>query len=90
MKPGQLCAVVATYIEDRNGRALVRLPNGSKTSIPHGSYVADSVRGHFVPAQDDSYVDVFCLDDNWSAQGGDFAQAADRLREHADSHVPAD
>jgi len=29
--------VLVMFIEDRNGRALVRLPNGSKTSLPYDS-----------------------------------------------------
>jgi hypothetical protein len=28
---------LVVYLEDRNGRALVRLPNGSKTSLPYDS-----------------------------------------------------
>lgn len=35
METSQLATVGVTFIEDRNGRALVRLPNGSKTSIAY-------------------------------------------------------
>jgi hypothetical protein len=32
---GDIGAVLVWFIEDRNGKALVRLPNGSKTSLPY-------------------------------------------------------
>lgn len=35
MEPGDTATVVVSFIEDRNGRALVRLPNGSKTSLAY-------------------------------------------------------
>jgi hypothetical protein len=35
MKPGDVASVLVMFIEDRDGRALVRLPNGSKTSLPY-------------------------------------------------------
>lgn len=62
MEPGQLCRVVATFIEDRDGRALVRLPNGSKSSVPYGAIEGAQARAHFVASPDDSTVEVFCLD----------------------------
>ncbi len=36
LQPGQWAAVRVQYLEERNGRALVRLPNGSKSSVGHG------------------------------------------------------
>lgn len=86
MEPGQLCRVVATFVEDRNGRALIRLPNGSKTSVHYGSLSSSAARGHFVPAQDDSSVQVFCGDDEWSATAVDFNEAAAKLAAHAETH----
>ncbi|GAA1435267.1 hypothetical protein GCM10009641_30950 [Mycobacterium cookii] len=86
VEPGQLCSVVATFIEDRDGRALVRLPNGSKTSVPYGAVRADAARGHFVPAQDGAAVDVFCGDDDWSASASDFNEAAAMLTQHTSTH----
>lgn len=35
LQRGDVAAVLVEYLEDRNGKALVRLPNGSKTSLPH-------------------------------------------------------
>jgi hypothetical protein len=37
MQRGDVGSILVVYLEDRNGRALVRLPNGSKTSLPHDS-----------------------------------------------------
>lgn len=37
MEPGDVASVLVVFIEDRDGRALVRLPNGSKTSLPYAS-----------------------------------------------------
>jgi hypothetical protein len=86
VESGQLCNVVATFIEDRNGRALVRLPNGSKTSVPYGAATEVPARGHFVPAQDDSSVSVYCLDDDWSDIAPDFNHATDLLVHHTQGH----
>ncbi|MGW6961744.1 hypothetical protein [Streptomyces chartreusis] len=35
MNPGDLASTLVVFLEDRHGNALVRLPNGSKTSLPH-------------------------------------------------------
>jgi hypothetical protein len=86
VKPGQLCNVVATFIEDRDGRALVRLPNGSKTSIPYGATVEVPAQGHFVPAEDGSSVSVYCSHSDWSDVAPDFNQAATLLVQHALVH----
>lgn len=86
MEPGQLCSVVATFIEDRGGRALLRLPNGSKTSVSYGSVTPQAARAHFIPAQDDSTVEVFCSDDDWSTVARDYNTAADELRAHTLEH----
>ncbi|GHE27881.1 hypothetical protein GCM10017673_32710 [Streptosporangium violaceochromogenes] len=37
MEFGDVASILVTFVEDRNGRALVRLPNGSKTSLPYAS-----------------------------------------------------
>jgi len=37
MHPGDVGSILVVYLGDRNGKALVRLPNGSKTSLPHDS-----------------------------------------------------
>jgi hypothetical protein len=34
LETGDIAVVLVQYIEERNGKALVRLPNGSKTSLP--------------------------------------------------------
>ena len=35
LETGHWASILVQYLEDRNGRAVVRLPNGSKTSIGH-------------------------------------------------------
>lgn len=87
MQSSEVCHVVATFIEDRNGRALVRLPNGSKTSIEYGALLPQGVRAHFVPAQDGSSVKVLCIEDDWMDEGQDFVDAARRLQQHAAAHL---
>lgn len=37
MHPGDVGSILVVYLEDRNGKALVRPPNGSKASLPHDS-----------------------------------------------------
>ncbi len=37
MEPGDQCDLSAVFVEDRAGRALVRLPNGSKTSLEYSA-----------------------------------------------------
>jgi hypothetical protein len=34
LEAGDVASILVTFIEERNGKALVRLPNGSKTSLP--------------------------------------------------------
>ncbi|MFJ4368869.1 hypothetical protein ACIP4S_32700 [Streptomyces chartreusis] len=35
MNPGDLASILVVFLEDRHGKALVRLSNGTKTSLPH-------------------------------------------------------
>ncbi|MGW7824735.1 hypothetical protein ACWGLF_43330 [Streptomyces puniciscabiei] len=35
MNPGDLASTLVVFLQDRHGKALVRLPNGTKTSLPH-------------------------------------------------------
>jgi hypothetical protein len=37
MQRGDVASILVVFLEDRNGKALVRLPNGSKTSVPRES-----------------------------------------------------
>lgn len=37
MRAGDVGSILVVFLEDRNGKALVRLPNGSKTSLPYDS-----------------------------------------------------
>jgi hypothetical protein len=88
MQRGELCQVFATFLEDRDGRALVRLANGSKTSVAYESVIPQVVRGHFVPSPDGSTVTVRCLDDDWSDEDEDFTAAARLLHYDFQTHAP--
>lgn len=46
MEPGDDATVEVSFIEDRNGRALVRLPNGSKTSLAYSVLTPRSISNH--------------------------------------------
>jgi hypothetical protein len=87
MRSSELCHVIVTFIEDRGGRALVRLPNGSKTSVDYGALIPQGARGHFIPAEDGPSVRVLCIDDDWTDDGEDFTDAALRLQRHAETHT---
>jgi hypothetical protein len=86
MESGQLASVVVTFIEDRNGRALVRLPNGSKTSISYDVLAPHSARGHFVPSPSGSSTAVYCLDCDWSTTEPLRPDAQGALMLHAEAH----
>jgi hypothetical protein len=37
LQSGDVASTLVVFLEDRNGKALVRLPNGSKTDLPYES-----------------------------------------------------
>jgi hypothetical protein len=74
--------VPVVFIEDRGGRALVRLPNGSKTSLAYNSLTETDARGHFVPEHDGSAVTVYCLDCEWSQHELLWRDASESLARH--------
>jgi hypothetical protein len=57
LEPGAWAALCVQYLEDRDGRALVRLPNGSKTTVASGALRPMIVEYH-APAQCAEPVDV--------------------------------
>jgi len=81
---GRVANVPVVFIEERSGRALVRLPNGSKTSLAYNSLAETSARGHFVAEPDDSAVTAYCRDCSWSHRDQSWRDACQRLAEHAD------
>jgi len=74
--------VPVVFLEDRGGRALVRLPNGSKTSLPYNCLTETRAGGHFVPEHDGSAVTAYCLDCEWSQHELLWRDAAERLAQH--------
>jgi hypothetical protein len=80
--------VPVVFIEDRGGRALVRLPNGSKTSLAYNSLTETSALGHLAPDQDSSAVTAYCLDCGWSRRELLWADACERLAQHRGEDHP--
>jgi hypothetical protein len=74
--------VPVVFIEDRGGRALVRLPNGSKTSLGYNSLTETDARGHFIPEHGGSAVTAYCLDCEWSQREPQWCDACERLARH--------
>jgi hypothetical protein len=74
--------VPVVFIEDRSGRALVRLPNGSKTSLAYNSLTETSALGHFIPDQDGSAVTAHCRDCGWSRRELLWGDASEQLAQH--------
>ncbi len=86
--PGQVALVPVTYIEERRGLALVRLPNGSKTSVQFDALDVLPARGHFVPAADRTGGRVFCLEcDVWATSFIQWSDGVAGLSAHwAEAH----
>jgi hypothetical protein len=82
VESGRIGMVPVVFIEDRGGRALVRLPNGSKTSLAYNSLTETDARGHFIPERDDSAVTAYCLDCEWSQGEPLWRDACERLAQH--------
>lgn len=61
MEPGQLALIPVTFVEDRDGRALVRLPNGSKTSIDYDVLDVRPGETHFIVGSDGAGVTAVCV-----------------------------
>lgn len=69
LEPGELGFVGVTYVEERNGKALVRLPNGSKTSVRFGSIErSNGTDFHFVAGTHGAGEHVRCLICDWAAE----------------------
>ena len=88
MDPAQLAAVIVTFIEERDGCALVRLPNGSKTSFDYNALEPLPAWGHFVPTDDG--VTVWCAErDDWNAHAATWDAAQDALMAHQTESHPS-
>jgi hypothetical protein len=83
MEPGELAELRVTFIEDSRGRAVVRLPNGSKTTLDYDSLESRGGHAHFVRNADGSGESVFCLDCGWEGCGDTRREAEDQFLTHA-------
>lgn len=83
MQPGQVALLPVTFIEDRAGRALVRLPNGSKTTVGLEALAAQPARGHFVARDSGPGGVVHCLECDWSTDFSAWPDAVAELNAHA-------
>ena len=78
---GQPAVMTVTFIEDRNGRAIVRLPNGSKTTVDYGSVVLQPGTVHFV-SKPGGAEEAWCQECDWQTVGENRAEAAARFSDH--------
>lgn len=91
VEPGQLALVPVTFIEEREGLAVVRLPNGSKTTLAFDALEAAAGFGHYVPDDDGSGVTAHCLHchgDGWSTHEVRWIDAHRALVSHEASSHP--
>ena len=91
MEPGEFAIVAVQFIEERNGRALVRLPNGSNTSIAFDALAAQRVRA-YLPADGGGPNDASCSACDWKTteDGWHAAYLADRshwVGQHSDEPI---
>jgi len=62
LDPGKLLALRVTFIEDRNGRAIVRLPNGSKTTVDYDGLRPIGASAHLVRTRAGMGESVWCAE----------------------------
>jgi len=87
LEPGQPASLVVTFIEERQGRAIVRLPNGSKTTIGFDSLRPRIGRVHFARRQGGGE-DAWCLLCDWHAEAATRILAEDEFDHHAAKEHP--
>ena len=82
VEPGQFARLTVTFIQDKEGSAVVRLPNGSKTTVAYDVLRPAGGVVHFV---DDS---AHCGQCDWEALAtGSRTEAEDRFLSHfAEAH----
>ena len=90
MEPGALAKITVVFVEDRNGCALVRLPNGSKTSLGYDALTTVGGHVHFVRggSPEEPAETANCLDCGWETTAPSRVEAEERLIEHlASAHT---
>jgi hypothetical protein len=81
-KPGDFATLGVVVVEDRNGRALVRLPNGTKTSVSYSALRGLGGPVHFVRDLTGEGETVYCQACDWELHGGTRVVAEDAYLEH--------
>lgn len=89
INPGDLATLGVVFIEERDGRALVRLPNGSKTSVEFGALRSLGGPVHFVQDISGAGETAYCQACDWMHHAAARVQAEEAymthfLAEHAD------
>jgi hypothetical protein len=89
--PGELLALRVTFVEDGAGRAVVRLPNGSKTTLDHDCLRAIGGSVHFVRGSFGSTETAHCVEQGcgWSRQAATREAAEDVYVTHLTDAHPA-
>ena len=82
MDPGQLALIPVTFVEDRAGRALVRLLNGSKTSIDYDALNVRPALAHFTRSSDGPGVTFVCTLCGAAQECGDWSGALSAAEGH--------
>ncbi|MCP3995018.1 MAG: hypothetical protein GY722_08130 [bacterium] len=89
MKQGEFATVAVQFIEERNGRALVRLPNGSKTSLAFDALDAQGVHAH-LPASGGGTNEAYCSECDWTITKDGWQAAFVAVRTHwLERHPPS-
>jgi hypothetical protein len=76
------------FIEERNGRALVRLPNGSKTSVLRSCLRPKAGRVHFARDLEGEGETVYCQACEWSVHAPTRVEAEDSYLVHVAASHP--
>ena len=90
LEPGELASLGVTFIEDRDGRAIVRLPNGSKTTVDYDGLRAIGGSVHFVRTSAGTGESAWChkVDCEWTVEAPSRNEAEDAYLAHLDAEHP--
>ena len=79
-EPGQFARMGVVFFDERNGRALVRLANGSKTTVDFDALTHDGGIVHFV--RDPQGERVHCGECDWEVTASSRVTAQELYRHH--------
>jgi hypothetical protein len=90
LRPGELATLGVTLIEDRNGRAVVRLPNGSKTTVDYDALRPVGGSVHFVRGSTGTNETAWCQEERcgWSYAAPTRTAAEDEYLSHLEDRHP--